>query len=85
MSAETITLGCRLNFAESETIAQSAPPHEDWIVVNRCAVTSEAVRQTGQAIRRANQWAASRKLGVVATRLLVHPSRGSAAGNTGGV
>ena len=55
MSVETITLGCRLNFAESETIARRAPADEDWIVVNSCAVTNEAVRQTRQAIRRANR------------------------------
>ena len=55
MSVETITLGCRLNFAESETIARTAPPGEDWIVVNSCAVTNEAVRQTRQAIRRAHR------------------------------
>jgi threonylcarbamoyladenosine tRNA methylthiotransferase MtaB len=55
MSVETITLGCRLNFAESETIARTAPAHEDWIVVNSCAVTNEAVRQTRQAIRRAHR------------------------------
>ena len=55
MSVETITLGCRLNFAESETIARSAPADKDWIVVNSCAVTNEAVRQTRQAIRRAHR------------------------------
>ena len=55
MSVETITLGCRLNFAESETIARSAPTGEDWIIVNSCAVTNEAVRQTRQAIRRAHR------------------------------
>ena len=55
MSVETITLGCRLNFAESDTIARTAPPGEDWIVVNSCAVTNEAVRQTRQAIRRAHR------------------------------
>src|SRR5690349_8116917 len=55
MSVETITLGCRLNFAESETIARTAPPGEDWIVVNSCAVTNEAVRQTRQAIRQAHR------------------------------
>ena len=60
MSVETITLGCRLNFAESETIARSAPADEDWIVVNSCAVTNEAVRQTRQAIRRAHRRAARR-------------------------
>ena len=54
MSVETVTLGCRLNFAESETVAHFAPAGEDWIVVNSCAVTNEAVRQTRQAIRRAH-------------------------------
>ena len=53
MTVETISLGCRLNFAESETIARAAPADEDWIVVNSCAVTNEAVRQTRQAIRHA--------------------------------
>ena len=51
MSVQTVTLGCRLNFAESETIAGMTPRDEDWVVVNSCAVTNEAVRQTRQAIR----------------------------------
>ena len=51
MSVQTVTLGCRLNFAESETIASNAPADEGWIVINSCAVTNEAVRQTRQAIR----------------------------------
>ena len=55
MSVETITLGCRLNFAESETIKRLAATDEDWVVVNSCAVTSEAVRQTRQAIRRSRR------------------------------
>ena len=55
MTVETITLGCRLNFAESDTIARSAPADEDWIVVNSCAVTNEALRQTRQAIRHAHR------------------------------
>src|SRR5881275_1396646 len=55
MTVETVTLGCRLNFAETETIARTAPANEDWIVVNSCAVTNEAVRQTRQAIRRAHR------------------------------
>ena len=53
MIAETATLGCRLNFAESETLAALAPAGEPWVIVNSCAVTNEAVRQTRQAIRRA--------------------------------
>jgi len=51
--AETITLGCRLNFAESEAMRSLAG--EDTIIVNSCAVTHEAVRQTRQAIRRAHR------------------------------
>jgi threonylcarbamoyladenosine tRNA methylthiotransferase MtaB len=62
MSVETITLGCRLNFAESETIARTAPAGENWIVVNSCAVTNEAVRQSRQAIRRAHRERPSAKI-----------------------
>ena len=53
MNAEAITLGCRLNFAESEVLKARAPG--DAIIVNSCAVTAEAVRQTRQAIRRARR------------------------------
>lgn len=62
MSIETVTLGCRLNFAESETIARTAPAGEHWIVVNSCAVTNEAVRQSRQAIRRAHRRRPSAKI-----------------------
>jgi threonylcarbamoyladenosine tRNA methylthiotransferase MtaB len=55
VSVETITLGCRLNFAESETIRRLAKTEDDWVVVNSCAVTNEAVRQTRQAIRRSKR------------------------------
>ena len=55
MSVESITLGCRLNFAESETIARTVRRDEDWVVVNSCAVTNEAVRQSRQAIRHAHR------------------------------
>ena len=55
MTVETVTLGCRLNFAESETLAALAPRGEEWTIVNSCAVTSEAVRQSRQAIRRAHR------------------------------
>lgn len=62
MSVETISLGCRLNFAETEAIARAAPADEDWIVVNSCAVTNEAVRQTRQAIRHAHRQRPSAKI-----------------------
>jgi threonylcarbamoyladenosine tRNA methylthiotransferase MtaB len=49
-----ITLGCRLNAYESEVIRKSAVDAglDDAIVVNTCAVTTEAVRQAAQTIRR---------------------------------
>jgi threonylcarbamoyladenosine tRNA methylthiotransferase MtaB len=55
VSVETITLGCRLNFAESETLKRSSTEGGDLIFVNSCAVTNEAVRQTRQAIRKAKR------------------------------
>ncbi len=55
MSAEVISLGCRLNLSESEELRRMLAAEQDLIVVNSCAVTAEAVRQTRQAIRRARQ------------------------------
>ncbi|PWG03619.1 tRNA (N(6)-L-threonylcarbamoyladenosine(37)-C(2))-methylthiotransferase MtaB [Sphingosinicella humi] len=52
---EVITLGCRLNAAESESMRLLAAGEEDLIIVNSCAVTNEAVRQTRQAIRKAKR------------------------------
>ena len=52
---EVITLGCRLNMAESEAMRALAGGEDDLIIVNSCAVTNEAVRQTRQAIRRAKR------------------------------
>ena len=55
MSAEVISLGCRLNIAESDTIRALLAAESDVVVVNSCAVTAEAVRQTRQAIRKARR------------------------------
>ncbi len=50
-----ITLGCRLNAAESAAMHLLAGGEDDLVIVNSCAVTNEAVRQTRQAIRRAKK------------------------------
>ena len=52
-----ITLGCRLNAYESELMRRHAAEAGlgDSIIVNTCAVTAEAVRQSQQAIRRARR------------------------------
>ena len=51
---EVISLGCRLNIAESETI-RTLLSGRDTVVVNSCAVTNAAVKQTRTAIRRARR------------------------------
>ena len=60
MSApQMISMGCRLNIAESEKLRQNLAANnidgDNLIIVNSCAVTNEAVRQTRQAIRRAKK------------------------------
>ncbi len=53
MSVEILTFGCRLNAYESECDAcRHAAALCDTVIVNTCAVTSEATRQARQAIRR---------------------------------
>ncbi|MCX8474682.1 MAG: tRNA (N(6)-L-threonylcarbamoyladenosine(37)-C(2))-methylthiotransferase MtaB [Sphingomonas sp.] len=53
-SPQIINMGCRLNLAEGESI-RALLVGRDTIVVNSCAVTNEAVKQTRQAIRRARR------------------------------
>ena len=54
---EIVTLGCRLNAYESEAMRAltSEAGLSDAVIFNTCAVTSEAVRQARQAIRRARR------------------------------
>ena len=54
MSVDVVTFGCRLNAYESEAIRARAAEAglEDAVIVNTCAVTAEAVRQSRQAIRK---------------------------------
>lgn len=52
MGVEVVSLGCRLNLSESEDLRAMLAGEEQLVVVNSCAVTAEAVRQTRQAIRR---------------------------------
>ena len=54
MSVDVVTFGCRLNAYESEAIRARAAEAGlgDAVIVNTCAVTAEAVRQSRQTIRR---------------------------------
>ncbi len=55
MGTEVISLGCRLNLSESEELRALLASEDALVVINSCAVTAEAVRQTRQAIRRARR------------------------------
>jgi threonylcarbamoyladenosine tRNA methylthiotransferase MtaB len=55
MGVEVVTLGCRLNISESEDLRALLDGEDNLVVVNSCAVTGEAVRQTRRAIRRARR------------------------------
>ncbi|MBL4853685.1 tRNA (N(6)-L-threonylcarbamoyladenosine(37)-C(2))-methylthiotransferase MtaB [bacterium AH-315-J19] len=52
---KSITLGCRLNLRESEVMAAHARAQKlgEAVIINTCAVTNEAARQSRQAVRRA--------------------------------
>jgi threonylcarbamoyladenosine tRNA methylthiotransferase MtaB len=54
MSVEVVTFGCRLNAYESEVVRVEAERAglTDTLVINSCAVTSQAVAQARQSIRR---------------------------------
>jgi len=54
MSNQVITFGCRLNAYESEVMRANAEAAglENAIIINTCAVTSEAERQARQTIRK---------------------------------
>jgi threonylcarbamoyladenosine tRNA methylthiotransferase MtaB len=55
VTLEVVSLGCRLNLSESEELRGLLSASHDLTVINSCAVTAEAVRQTRQAIRRARK------------------------------
>jgi len=72
---EVITLGCRLNAAESEAMRALAADADDLVIVNSCAVTNEAVRQTRQAIRRARRARPDARILVTGCAAQVEPER----------
>ena len=50
---KTMSMGCRLNALESEKIQNMLfPAVPTAIVINSCAVTAEAERQSGQTVRK---------------------------------
>lgn len=70
-----VTFGCRLNIYESEVMKEHAAKAglNDAIIVNTCAVTSEAERQARQAIRRARRENPDAKIIVTGCGAQVNP------------
>ncbi len=90
MSApEMISMGCRLNIAESETLRQNLVANnidgDNLIIVNSCAVTNEAVRQTRQAIRRAKKANPDKNIVVTGCAAQVDPEMFAAMPETSAV
>ena len=75
MTVEVVTFGCRLNLYESEAIKKRAGEAQlrDTVVVNTCAVTAEAVRQSRQAIRRLKQERPERRIVVTGCAAQTEP------------
>ncbi|MEO9469290.1 tRNA (N(6)-L-threonylcarbamoyladenosine(37)-C(2))-methylthiotransferase MtaB [Parasphingorhabdus sp.] len=86
---ELISMGCRLNIAESETIRQSLKaghvPVDDLVIINSCAVTNEAVRQSRQAVRRAKRDNPDKKVIVTGCAAQVDPDMFAEMPETAGV
>ncbi len=80
MTVEVITLGCRLNAYESEVIRARATESglTDAVIVNTCAVTGEAVRQSRQTIRRMRRDHPAAKIIVTGCAAQIEPERFSA-------
>jgi threonylcarbamoyladenosine tRNA methylthiotransferase MtaB len=74
---EVITFGCRLNAYESEVIRAAAAEANlaDAVIVNTCAVTAEAERQAGQAIRRARRRRPGARIIVTGCAAQIDPGR----------
>ena len=70
---EVISMGCRLNLAESNALAEQLAGHDNLIIINSCAVTNESVRQTRQAIRQAHKRRPEAKVWVTGCAAQVEP------------
>ncbi len=76
-SARVVTLGCRLNAFESEVIRQhaNAAGLANATIINTCAVTSEAVRQATQTIRKLRRADPAARIIVTGCAAQIEPAR----------
>ncbi len=76
-ASRVVNLGCRLNAAEAATIEAllAASGDRDTLVVNSCAVTQEAERDTLAAIRRLKRDNPDKRIVVTGCAAQIDPSR----------
>lgn len=74
-SPQLITMGCRLNIVESEIMRDHAKAQglENAVILNTCAVTNEAERQSRQAVRRARRENPEAKIIVTGCSVQLNP------------
>lgn len=72
-----LTLGCRLNAYESEVMRRHAAAAglDGTVIVNTCAVTSEAVRQAMQTIRKVRREDPQARIVVTGCAAQIEPTR----------
>src|SRR3974390_2332817 len=77
MSVEVVTFGCRLNAYESQVIRREAIAAglRDTVIVNTCAVTAEAVRQSQQSVRRIRRERPGARIVVTGCAAQIEPGR----------
>ena len=71
------TLGCRLNFFETETIKSIAEKNnlKDLILVNTCAVTQEATRNSKKYVRQLKRKDPNKKMVVTGCDVQIDPEK----------
>ena len=87
MTLDVVTFGCRLNAYESEAIRLRAGEAQlrNAVVINTCAVTAEAVRQSRQAIRRLKRENPARRILVTGCAAQTQPQTYAAMAEVDGV
>lgn len=75
--AEVVTLGCRLNAFESEVMRRNAEKAglKDAVIINTCAVTTEAEKQARQTIRKVKRDNPGAKVIVTGCAAQLDPAR----------
>ena len=75
-AVEVVNFGCRVNLVEGEALRRVAlaQGRENLVIINSCAVTSEAARQARQAIRRLKREAPEREIIVTGCAAQIDPS-----------